>query len=156
MPPPHGLARAGVAVTVLPATIFIDGADAKHNARPRPDRGAQARRERRAVLGWRPTTCSILSSPFGDCSLLRMANLYANVAYGRYQRIRHCLDLVTAFPRGLMNLRDYGIAPATRLHHRSRHHHRPRRDRGLPDVLMGFKNGRQVFERHSPVRFPPG
>jgi len=26
----------------------------------------------------------------------------------------------------------------------------------LPDILLGFKNGRQVFERHSPVLFPPG
>jgi hypothetical protein len=26
----------------------------------------------------------------------------------------------------------------------------------LPDILPGFKNRRQVFERHSPVLFPPG
>jgi hypothetical protein len=25
-----------------------------------------------------------------------------------------------------------------------------------PDILMGFKNGRQVFERHSPVLVRPG
>jgi cytosine/creatinine deaminase len=25
----------------------------------------------------------------------------------------------------------------------------------LPDVLMGFKNGRQVFERRQPTLFPP-
>ena len=26
----------------------------------------------------------------------------------------------------------------------------------LPDILLGFKNGRQVFERHLPMLFPPG
>jgi cytosine deaminase len=50
-------------------------------------------------------------TPFGDCSLLRIANLYANVAQtGRPDELKACLDMVTSFPARLMNLKDYGIA----------------------------------------------
>ena len=46
------LARAGVAVTVLPATdLYLMGRDATHNCAARPDRGAPAGRKRRAVFG---------------------------------------------------------------------------------------------------------
>src|ERR1700739_262795 len=63
-------------------------------------------------------TCSIASNnvlnpftPFGDCSLIRMANLYANVAQiGRSNELAACLDMVTALPAKLMNLRNYGVA----------------------------------------------
>jgi cytosine deaminase len=62
--------------------------------------------------------CSIASNnilnpftPFGDCSLLRMANLYANVAQiGRPAELSSCFDMVTTLPAKLMNLPDYGIA----------------------------------------------
>jgi cytosine deaminase len=55
-----------------------------------------------------------------------------------------------------MNLRDYGIAPGNPadiivLDTTSGRNAIAE----LPDVLMGFKNGRQVFERHSPVLFRP-
>jgi cytosine/creatinine deaminase len=55
-----------------------------------------------------------------------------------------------------MNLRDYGISvgnPADLVILDT--------DSGrnaiaeLPEVLMGFKNGRQVFERRQPTLFPP-
>jgi len=50
-------------------------------------------------------------TPFGDCSLTRMANLYANVAQiGRPIDMELCLSLVTDRAAALMNLRDYGIA----------------------------------------------
>jgi cytosine/creatinine deaminase len=50
-------------------------------------------------------------TPFGDCSLIRMANLYANIAQiGRPRDIAACLNMVTADPAKLMNLADYGIA----------------------------------------------
>ena len=50
-------------------------------------------------------------TPFGDASLLRMANFYANVAHASVGEFDACLDLVTELPARLMNLRDYGIAP---------------------------------------------
>ncbi len=111
-----------------------------------------------------PPLCSVATNnvlnpftPFGDCSLLRMANLYANVAYAGVSEFDTCLDLVTALPARLMNLRDYGIAPGNPADIIVLDTTTGRNAIAeLPDVLMGFKNGRQVFERHSPVRFPPG
>ena len=95
-------------------------------------------------------------TPFGDASLLRMANFYANVAHAGISEFNACLDLVTELPARLMNLRDYGIAPgkAADLVILDT-------DTGtnaiaeLPDLLMGFKNGRQVFERKKPELFRP-
>ena len=95
-------------------------------------------------------------TPFGDASLLRMANFYANVAHAGISEFDACLDLVTELPARLMNLRDYGIAPGN-----------PAdliildTDSGtnaiaeLPDVLMGFKNGRQVFDAGEAALFRP-
>jgi cytosine/creatinine deaminase len=105
------LADAGVAVTVLPATdLFLMGRNHDHNV---PRGVAPAHR-----LLDHGVTCSIASNnvlnpftPFGDCSLVRMANLYANVAQiGRANEMTACLDMVTALPAKLMNLRDYGLA----------------------------------------------
>ena len=105
------LAETGVAVTVLPATdLFLMGRDHDHNV----PRGV-TRAHRLLASG---VTCSIASNnilnpftPFGDCSLLRMANLYANIAQiGRPADLSSCLDMVTTWPAKLMNLRDYGIA----------------------------------------------
>jgi cytosine deaminase len=105
------LARAGVAVTVLPATdLYLMGRDRDHDV-PRGLAPAHRLLEQGVV-------CSIASNnvlnpftPFGDCSLIRMANLYANVAQiGRPRQLAACLDMVTALPAKLMNLCDYGIA----------------------------------------------
>jgi cytosine/creatinine deaminase len=104
------LADAGVAVTVLPATdLFLMGRD---RYRDIPRGVAPAHR-----LAARGVACSIASNnvlnpftPFGDCSLIRMANLYANIAQiGRPAELAACLDMVTILPAKLMNLRNYGI-----------------------------------------------
>ena len=144
------LAKAGVAVTVLPATdLYLMGRDATHNA-PRGLTVAHRLVENGVLCS--VATNNVLNpfTPFGDASLLRMANFYANVAHAGISEFDACLDLVTDLPARLMNLRDYGIAPGN-----------PAdliildTDTGanaiaeLPDVLMGFKNGRQVFERPS-------
>ena len=105
------LADAGVAVTVLPATdLFLMGRNHDHHV-PRGVTAAHRLLDHGVV-------CSIASNnvlnpftPFGDCSLIRMANLYANVAQiGRPAELASCLDMVTALPAKLMNLRNYGIA----------------------------------------------
>jgi cytosine deaminase len=105
------LADAGVAVTVLPSTdLFLMGRGHDHNV---PRGVAPAHR-----LLAHGVTCSIATNnvlnpftPFGDCSLLRIANLYANVAQiGRPSELVSCLDMVTGLPAKLMNLKDYGIA----------------------------------------------
>ena len=105
------LAEVGVAVTVIPATdLFLMGRDHDHNV-PRGVTPAH----RLVAHG---VTCSLATNnvlnpftPFGDCSLIRMANLYANVAQvGHTAEIAALLDLVTTAPAKLMNLPDYGIA----------------------------------------------
>jgi cytosine deaminase len=150
------LAAAGVAVTVLPATdLYLMGRDASHNV----PRGLTA--AHRLVADG--VLCSVATNnvlnpftPFGDCSLLRMANFYANVAQAGVAEFDTCLDLVTALPARLMNLADYGIAPG---HPADIVVLDTASVQGaiaeLPDVLMGFKNGRRTFERKSPVMFRP-
>jgi cytosine deaminase len=105
------LVDAGVAVTVLPATdLFLMGRDAAHSV---PRGGAPAHRLREQGVVCSLATNNVLNpfTPFGDCSLLRIANLYANVAQaGRQDELRACFDMVTTLPARLMNLKDYGIA----------------------------------------------
>ena len=151
------LARAGVAVTVLPATdLYLMGRDATHNV-PRGLTLAHKLVERGVLCSVATNNVQNPFTPFGDASLLRMANFYANVAQASVREFDACLDLVTKLPARLMNLRDYGIAPGNPadlivLDTAS--------GAGaiaeLPDVLMGFKNGRQVFERQKAVLLRPG
>jgi cytosine deaminase len=49
-------------------------------------------------------------TPFGDCSLIRMANLYANTAQlGSARDLQACFGMITTLPARLMNAADYGI-----------------------------------------------
>ena len=147
------LADAGVAVTVLPATdLFLMGRTHSHNV-PRGVAPAH-------VLASRGVTCSLATNnvlnpftPFGDCSLIRMANLYANTAHaGTARELAACFDLVTTSPARLMNLDFYGIAighpadvvvldcadPAAAVAE-------------LAQPVLGLKRGRPTFTRPLPV-----
>ncbi len=105
------IADAGVAVTVLPATdLFMQGRDQECNVR----RGlADAN-----LLVDHGVNCSISTNnvlnpftPMGDCSLIRMANMQANVCQiGRPHQLRECFSMLTDRSARLMNLKDYGIA----------------------------------------------
>lgn len=144
------LAEAGVALTVLPATdLYLMGRQATH-ARPRGLAPAHLLAEHGVVCS--VATNNVLNpfTPFGDGSLLRMANLYANVAQCGPQEFQHCLDMVTTLPARLMRLDDYGIAignPADLVI----------LDAATPgdalaeiaEPIMGFKRGRLSFERPS-------
>jgi cytosine deaminase len=150
------LAKSGVAVTVLPATdLYLMGRDATHNS-PRGLTIAHRLVENGVLCSVATNNVQNPFTPFGDASLLRMANFYANVAHAAVSEFDTCLDLVTDLPARLMNLKDYGITignPADLIVLDT--------DTGcnaiaeLPDVLMGFKYGRQVFERSRPILFPP-
>ena len=105
------IAEAGVAVTSLPATdLFMQGRDQTDNVR----RGVVDLN----VLAEHGVNCSISTNnvlnpftPLGDCSLIRMANLQANVCQiGHPARLRDCFAMLTDRSARLMNLRDYGIA----------------------------------------------
>jgi cytosine deaminase len=105
------LADAGVAVTVLPATDLFVLARHKDYDVPRCITDAN-------LFAEQGCNCSISTNnilnpftPFGDGSLLRMANLHANILQvGRPERIAECFEMLTSRSARLMNLKDYGIA----------------------------------------------
>lgn len=142
------LARCGVAVTALPATdLYLMGRDATHLA-PRGLTVAHKLVEKGVLCSVATNNMLNPFTPFGDASLLRMANFYANVAHAAVSEFDACLDLVTKLPAKLMNLKDYGITvgnPADMIVVNT--------DSGrnaiaeLPDIVAGFKNGRQSFDR---------
>lgn len=151
------LARAGIAVTVLPATdLYLMGREATHNT----PRGLTLAHK----LAGDGVVCSVATNnvlnpftPFGDASLLRMANFYANVAHASVSDFDTCLDLVTELPARLMNLSDYGIKlgnPADLIVLDTRDSRFAIAE--LPDIVMGFKSGRQTFARQRPALFRPG
>jgi cytosine/creatinine deaminase len=152
----ESLAKTGVAVTVLPATdLYLMGRDVTHNA-PRGLTVAHKLSEYGVLCSVATNNVQNPFTPFGDASLLRMANLYANTAHAAISDFDACLDLVTDLPARLMNLRDYGIevgnpADLVILDTDSG----PNAIAELPDVLAGYKNGRKVFERQRPTLFPP-
>lgn len=151
------LATAGIAVTVLPATdLYLMGRDATHNA----PRGLTLAHK----LAGDGVVCSVATNnvlnpftPFGDASLLRMANFYANVAHASVRDFDTCLDLVTELPARLMNLDDYGIKlgnPADLIVLDTKDSRFAIAE--LPDIVMGFKSGRQTFARQRPALLRPG
>ena len=89
------MADVGVAVTVLPATdLYLMGRDQDHNVR----RGVADAN----LLVEHGVNCSISTNnvlnpatPYGDCSLVRMANLHANVLQVRHpMRLRECFAML--------------------------------------------------------------
>jgi cytosine deaminase len=106
------LADAGIAVTVLPATdLFLMGRDQDHSVR----RGVA---DANALLEC-GVSCSLSSNnilnpatPYGDCSLIRIANLYANILQlDRPAQLRACFEMLTSRSARLLNMDDYGFAP---------------------------------------------
>jgi cytosine deaminase len=105
------LADAGVAVAVLPSTdLFLSGRPATHAV---PRGVAPGHRLLAQGVNCSISTNNVLNpfTPYGDGSLTRMANLYANVTHlGRPVDLAGCLDMITHRPARAMNLADYGIA----------------------------------------------
>ena len=106
------MADAGVAVTVLPLTdLFVMGRDQDHNIR----RGvADANFLVEHGVNCSLSTNNVLNpvTPYGDCSLIRMANLHANVLQvGRLEQLRECFSMLTERSARLLNLGDYGLKP---------------------------------------------
>ena len=143
------MADAGVAVTVLPSTdLFLMGRVDERSAK----RGVTAAHK---LLG-HGVNCSLSTSnvlnpftPFGDCSLLRMANLYANICQvGARAEVRDCFDMITCRSAEILGLENHGVkigAPADLVVI----------DTSTPETavaelappLWGFKRGRMTFKR---------
>jgi cytosine deaminase len=105
------LSDIGVAVTVLPATdLYLMGRDQDHNVR----RGvADANFLVEHGVNCSLSTNNVLNpaTPYGDCSLIRMANLHANVLQiARPAQLREIFMMLTDRSARLLNLKDYGLA----------------------------------------------
>ena len=147
------LAAAGVAVTVLPATdLFLMGRHQEHSAM----RGvAAAHRLLHAGVNCSLSSNNVLNpfTPFGDCSLVRMANLYANVCQvGARSDTVECFEMVTNRSARLMRLSDYGLevgkaADLVVLDCSDR----VSAVAELAQPLLGFKRGRLTFKREPAV-----
>ncbi|MGQ4273814.1 amidohydrolase family protein [Terrihabitans sp. B22-R8] len=150
------LAQCGVAVTVLPATdLYLMGRGCSHHV---PRGLAPAHRLMAKGVNCSIATNNVLNpfTPFGDASLIRMANFYANVAQVDPAGFRTCLDLVTTAPARLMNLKDYGVhvgATADMIALRSQDATNAVAQGLAP--IAGFKAGRQTFERPAPRLLKP-
>ncbi len=149
---------AGVALTVLPSTdLYLMGHGETHSV---PRGIAPAHRLLQQGITCSISTNNVLNpfTPFGDCSLLRMANLYANaLQVGGADELNLCFEMVTSQSARLMNADDYGLeignradlivldAPTTFAAVTE-----------LAQPLLGFKAGKQTFSRPRPKLFRPG
>jgi cytosine deaminase len=143
------LAEAGVAVTVLPATdLFLMGRHQDHSMM----RGVAAAHR----LLHEGVNCSLSSNnvlnpftPFGDCSLIRMANLYANICHvGARSDIQECFEMITNRSARLLRRDDYGLetgksADLVVLDCFDR----ASAVSDLAQPVLGFKRGRLTFNR---------
>src|SRR5215510_4699342 len=105
------LADLGIGVTVLPLTdLYLMGRNQDHNVR----RGvADANFLVEHGVNCSLSTNNVLNpaTPYGDCSLIRMANLHANVLQiAAPARLRECFAMLTDRSARLLNLKDYGLA----------------------------------------------
>jgi cytosine deaminase len=151
------LADSGVAVTVLPSTdLFLMGRQAAGD----PVRGVVPV-HRLLELG---VNCSLSSNnvlnpftPFGDCSLLRMANLYANVCHvGAASGIEACFDMVTRRSAAILRLDDYGVEAGHAADLVVLDCDSPQAAVAeLPPPLAAFKRGRRTFTREPAVLHRP-
>jgi cytosine deaminase len=153
------MADGGVAVTVLPSTdLFLMHRD--HTENLSVPRGVTPLH----LMAAEGVNCSLSTNnvlnpftPFGDCSMIRMANLYANIAQvGQRAEMAGCLDMVSSRSARLMNLTDYGIsvgAPADLVVIDATDPTMAVAELAQP--MFGFKRGRPVFthalaELHQP------
>jgi cytosine/creatinine deaminase len=152
------MADVGVAVTVLPATdLYLMGRDQDHNVR----RGiADAN-----LLVAHGVNCSLSSNnvlnpatPYGDCSLIRMANLHANVLQVRHpMHLRECFAMLTERSARLLNLKDYGLTVGNPADIVVFDAQTP--EQAIAEVrnpLAAFKRGRQTMVRQPPRLIRPG
>jgi cytosine deaminase len=147
------LANAGVAVTVLPSTdLYLMARHQTHSHL----RGLVPVHK---LLG-QGVNCSLSTNnvlnpftPFGDCSLIRMANLYANVCQvGKRDDIRECYDMVSRRSAKLLRLKDYGLEVGKSADLVVLDAESPEQAVSeLVAPLYGFKRGRMTFSR-APVQ----
>ena len=151
------LADVGVAVTVLPSTdLYLMGRHRDHNV---PRGVVPIHKMLRHGVNCNLSSNNVLNpfTPFGDCSLIRMANLYANICQvGQIDDTIECFDMVTRRSAELLNLDDYGIevgksADLVVIDNTDRQSAVAE----LSPPLMGIKRGHVTFRREpAELRWP--
>ena len=151
------LAGSGVAVSVLPATdLFTSGRHQEHSVM----RGVA---DAHALVA-QGANCSIATNnvlnpftPYGDCSLVRIANLYANIVQrGTEKDLSECFAMLTGRPARILRKGDYGIAvgnPADLVVWNAKAAAEVIATVAQP--LMGFRRGRRVFTRETATLHRP-
>ena len=150
------LARAGIALTVLPATdLFLNGRG-RDKLVPRGVAPAHVLARHGVLTSIATNNVMNPFTPFGDASLIRMANLYANVAQlSRDEDIAQVFDMVTANPARLMG-KLYGLeegAPATIVLLEAGGAAAAARE--VARVLTGWKDGVKSFDNGRTRIFRP-
>jgi cytosine deaminase len=151
------LAASGVAVTALPTTdLFTSGRHLEHSV----IRGVA---DVNALVA-HGANCSIATNnvlnpftPYGDCSLVRIANMYANVVQrGTAEDLSECFALVSSRPARILRRNDYGIAlgnPADLIVWNAKSPAEVIATVAQP--VTGFKRGRCIFTRELPTLHRP-
>lgn len=151
------LANAGVNLIVLPSTdLYLMGRHMTHNVM----RGVTAAH----LLLHKGVNCALSTNnvlnpftPFGDCSLIRMANLYANICQaGSTSDVKECLRMISERSARLMNLKNYGLTVGSNAD-------LVVLDAALPEqaiaelapVLYVFKRGKRTITRPSATLHRP-
>ena len=152
------LGESGVSLAVLPATdLFNAGRHMEHSVmRGVTDANTLIEHGANCTI----STNNVLNAftPYGDCSLTRIANLYANVVqrYGP-KDLGVCFEMITERAATLMRLPDYGIAVGKAADLVVWGEELPSdviAKCALP--LAGFKRGRRIFSRELPTLHRPG
>ena len=148
----RSLAQAGIAVTVLPATdLFLNG---RESDRLVPRGVAPVHRMTGLGVVASLATNNVMNpfTPFGDASLMRMANLYANIAQlGASADLARVFDMIAGDAAKLLGERDTRVqtgapadlvifnatSPAEAVAH-------------VAPAMAGWKDGRPSFVRPAP------
>ncbi len=151
------LADAGIAVTVLPATdLYLMGRERDH-AVVRGVADANA-------LAAGGVTCSLSSNnilnaatPYGDCNLIRMANMHANILQvAAPAELRALFGMLTDRSARLLHLKDYGLAPGNPADLVVIDAATP--EQAIAEIrppLAVWKRGRRTVTRHPPELLAP-
>ncbi|RJX82604.1 amidohydrolase family protein [Pseudomonas sp. LS-2] len=143
------LAEAGVQVTCLPSTdLFLTGREHFHNK----PRGVAPLNHLHAC----GVTCSVSTNnvgnpftPYGDASLVRQANLFANVSQmGTTSELLQCMAWVSSESARMLRLKNYGLTPGCDADFIV--FDAPSPAAVIAEIsapVMGYKRGRRTFER---------
>lgn len=146
------LGEAGVAVSVLTATdLFNNGRHQDYNViRGVADAHALIQHGANCTL----STNNVLNpfTPFGDCSLIRIANMYANVVQRSTEdELTECFAMLTERAARLLRLDDYGVAVGNPADLVVWNAETPAKAvAAIAQPLYGFKRGRRLFSRVLP------